>query len=206
LLDGRQLSFVFQAAPAGLNAVQQGSLGGGVVQPIAGPLDIQATVTDPATRAASSLPEAAKSSTVRVTLPIPPAAQARLQQDPTAQFAWLRELRVNGEFQGYLRIDTRYDPGTGTLSYDAPLSDLTGTLFLPAFIVPAYVQNFAPGLRIWSGPSVDAIDLGEAGPQFTIFTVVAPQIGARLFVYNPASQNYGWIDVQGIGPSGPPQT
>jgi hypothetical protein len=33
---------------------------------------------------------------------------------------------------------------------------------------------------------------------------VAPQVGQRLFVFSPVVANYGWIDVPGVGPSGPP--
>jgi hypothetical protein len=34
--------------------------------------------------------------------------------------------------------------------------------------------------------------------------VLAPQVAQRLFVLNPATGNYGWIDVAGIGPVAAP--
>lgn len=80
----------------------------------------------------------------------------------------------------------------------------SGTLFLPAVIVRSWVQNFDPDVHVYSGPTLDAIDYGIAGPQFTTFTVVAPQIAGRLHVFNPVTQNYGWIDARGVGPAGPP--
>jgi len=93
----------------------------------------------------------------------------------------------------------------GALSLRLPAGTLQGALFLPAVLVPAYVQNFDPEVHIYSGPGRDAIDYGLAAPQFTTFTVVGPQVGRRIFVYNPATQNYGWIDATGVGPvPGPP--
>jgi hypothetical protein len=29
-------------------------------------------------------------------------------------------------------------------------------------------------------------------------------VGGRILVLNTATGNYGWIDAQGVGPSGPP--
>jgi hypothetical protein len=105
---------------------------------------------------------------------------------------------------GYGRLPATFEPSTGSLVVLAPLGALRGTLFLPAVITPAFVQNFDPLVRMWSGPTSEARDFGLAGPQFTTFTVVAPQIVDRLFVYSPVVSNYGWIDVSGVGPSGPP--
>jgi hypothetical protein len=48
------------------------------------------------------------------------------------------------------------------------------------------------------------VDYGLAGPQFTIYTVVGPQVAGRIYVFNPTTLNYGWIDASGVGPSGPP--
>jgi len=88
----------------------------------------------------------------------------------------------------------------GTASLRVSLADLRGALFLPTTLVPAYVANFDANVHIYSSPFVGATDYGLAGPQFTTFTVVAPQVGSRLYVYNPATDNYGWIDVTGVGP------
>ena len=95
-------------------------------------------------------------------------------------------------------------PRTGGLNVSWVARALSGTPFLPAQVGPGYVQNHDPEVHIWSGPTRLAVDFGFAGPQFTTFTVVAPQVGARLFVYSPVVGNYGWIDVPGVGPSGPP--
>jgi len=85
------------------------------------------------------------------------------------------------------------------------MADLQGTLFLPAALMPAYVANFDAQAHIYSSPFASATDYGLAGPQYTTFTVVAPQVASRLYVYDPVTDNYGWIDVQGVGPVPPPE-
>ena len=77
----------------------------------------------------------------------------------------------------------------------------------PQTLSLAYIQNFDPRVHIYSGPcrcTADPIDFGPAGPQFTTFTVAGPQVGDRIYVYNPVTNNYGWIDSSGVGPAGPP--
>jgi hypothetical protein len=97
------------------------------------------------------------------------------------------------------------EPGGQFLRQEMTIGALQGTLFLPAVLTPAWVQNHNANIHVFSGPFANDVDFGLAGPQFTTFTVVAPQIGTRLFVFNAATLNYGWIDVAGVGPSGPPR-
>ena len=85
-----------------------------------------------------------------------------------------------------------------------PAASLEFTPFIPVVVTPAWVQNHDPLVHTWSGPTREARDFGFAGPQFTTFTVVAPQVAERLFVFSPVVQNYAWIDTAGVGPSGPP--
>ena len=58
--------------------------------------------------------------------------------------------------------------------------------------------------HIWSSPFKDGADFGVAAPQFTTFTVLGPQVGQRLLVYNPVTNNSGWIEALGVGPVGSP--
>ena len=90
------------------------------------------------------------------------------------------------------------------LVYRLPLSLLEGTLFLPVRLQPAQVSNFNGETHIWSSPFKDAANFGVAAPQFTSFTVVGPQVGQRILVFNPVTANYGWIDALGVGPVGSP--
>ena len=111
----------------------------------------------------------------------------------------------DGEVLGWTwSKDEVRDEATGTVTIPLSVAELQGTLFLPVSIQPGYVQNHDPLVHTWSGPTSLAADFGFAGPQFTTFTVVAPQVGLRLFVYSPVVDNYAWIDVSGVGPSGPP--
>ena len=65
------------------------------------------------------------------------------------------------------------------------------------------MQNFDLDVHLYSGPTHDALDFGpSAAPRFTTFTVVAPQLAGRLYVYDPISANYGWLNVSSLGPSG----
>lgn len=70
-------------------------------------------------------------------------------------------------------------------------------------IIPSYVQAFVPQVHVWSSPLTDAVDFGIAGPSGTVFTVLGPQVGTRIYVYNPVTNDTGWVDATGVGPSGP---
>jgi hypothetical protein len=72
----------------------------------------------------------------------------------------------------------------------------------PAGFQPFWVENFV-ATPIWSGPDNAALDFGLQ-PQFSSFLVVKPQTGSRLYVLNPRTNNYGYIDAEAVGPSGPP--
>ena len=56
--------------------------------------------------------------------------------------------------------------------------------------------------EMWSGPA-DAPGVSSFGPtsaQFCSFQVVQPPNGPRLYVLNPYSANYLWIDADAVGP------
>ena len=137
-----------------------------------------------------------------LTKPIVTLHMCVLQNPPNAdtQFAWLREVKVNGVFAGYFRDEAMFDASTNSLVTQVPAGSLSGTLFLPSFIVPAFVANFDASAHIFSSPFVDAIDFGVAGPQFTHFKVLGPQVIDRIYVFNQASQGYGWIEADKVGP------
>jgi hypothetical protein len=125
--------------------------------------------------------------------------------EPGAEFHWLHEVLEDGVFQGYTwSPDEVVDEETGTVTIPMPVSALQGTLFVPASITPGYVANYDPLVHMWSGPTREARDFGFAGPQFTTFPVLAPQVGLRLFVFSPVVNNYAWVDAMGVGPVGDP--
>lgn len=66
------------------------------------------------------------------------------------------------------------------------------------------MQLVDPNAELWSNPYADAVDFGPAGDHLSPFQVAPPQVARRVYVYDPASQNYAWIDAAAVGPSDPP--
>lgn len=71
---------------------------------------------------------------------------------------------------------------------------------------PFWVKNHQL-TEMWSGPSATPgnVSFGTTSQQFCSFQVVLPREGERLYVFNPYSQNYFWIDSTAVGPVGPPE-
>jgi hypothetical protein len=177
------------------------SIGGGAVVPLGRPIYINIFIKAAGGSTSPVPANLAAAAFVDITLPIvsPPTAQSL-----GGIFVWLSAVYEQGAFLGYVRPAADFNPATGNLTLHLPISSLQGTLFLPSVMIPATVQNFDPNAHIFSGWAANAFDFGSAGAQFTMFTVVGPQVGGRLFVYDPISNNYGWLDVVGVGPSGLP--
>lgn len=72
----------------------------------------------------------------------------------------------------------------------------------PAF-QPFWIENFKR-TPLWSGPGPSAVSFGVQ-PQFSSFLVVAAQTSGRLYVFNPKTKNYAFIEASAVGPSGPPK-
>lgn len=72
----------------------------------------------------------------------------------------------------------------------------------PTGFQPFWVENFV-ATPIWSGIDAAALNFGLQ-PQFSGFLVVKPQSGSRLYVLNPRTNNFAYIDADAVGPSGPP--
>ena len=179
-------SLRFDPTPGNLNVVQQGSLGGGIVTPLAAPFAIAVI--------APQAPDA----TIDLSLP-------SVKVGPGQAFGYLFSVNApDGSFFGYLRAPARFEPSTGRQTWPMTARALQATLFMPVVLTPAYVQNFSADAHIHSGPDAFAVDFGVAGPAFTTFTVVGPQMGNRIYVYSPVTAAYGWVDASGVGPSGPP--
>ena len=70
---------------------------------------------------------------------------------------------------------------------------------------PFWVRNHRI-TELWSGASVgpDTISFGATSGQFCSFLVVLPPEGDRLYVLNPYSRDYLWIDAADVGPAGAP--
>ena len=76
---------------------------------------------------------------------------------------------------------------------------------VPEPFEPFWVQNHRI-TELWSGASSgpDTVSFGATSEQFCAFLVVLPPEGDRLYVLNPYSQDYLWIDAAAVGPAGPP--
>jgi hypothetical protein len=170
--------------------------GGGRVEVVGAPLDIKLELHD---AAGALMAPAADVGSERVALTLPLLQPA----DPDSEFHWMYEVLENGIHLGYTRSTDEAAAGE-SVTISLRLDELQGTLFVPASITPGYVQNHDPLVHTWSGPTVEARDFGFAGPQWTTFTVAAPQVRDRLLVWSPVVSDYAWIDVAGVGPSGPP--
>lgn len=70
---------------------------------------------------------------------------------------------------------------------------------------PFWVKNHQV-TDMWSGPTEASgvVSFGTTSQQFCSFQVVLPPDGQRLYVFNPYSQNYFWIDAAAVGPAGAP--
>ena len=64
-----------------------------------------------------------------------------------------------------------------------------------------WVAAHAP-TALWTDPSAGAEWLADA-PQWTVFKVARPQVGDRLYVWDPRSDDYGWVDAWDVGPVDP---
>ncbi|MBI3970865.1 MAG: hypothetical protein HY332_06210, partial [Chloroflexi bacterium] len=175
---GLRLVVQYQPEPAAArtNEVVAGSLGGGVAQRIAPPIDLRLIAQDIPSGQERPVPEPIRPQEVFVALPVlvpssgdrrPPTAEAAGAASasavasaagalgvsvPQGEFAWLMEVREDDEFLGYYRLEGVFDVASNRLVYRVPVSLLQGTLFLPVVLQPAWVANHDPEVHIWSSP------------------------------------------------------
>jgi hypothetical protein len=187
------IAVAFDAAPPLENEVQAGSLGGGVVVPVARPIELRLDLRDSTGNPVRPDPDG---TTVDITLPVLPSPP-----DEAGTFAWLVATYDADGFAGYERPPAAFDPSTNQTTVSVSPAGLQGTLFLPTLIVPATVATLDADVRMWSTPWSDAVDFGPVGPALTDLVVVAPQVRGRIYVYNPVTANYGWVSATQVGPA-----
>ena len=93
-----------------------------------------------------------------------------------------------------------------TIAVPAQLTPTPVPEAAPVPFEPFWVQNHRI-TEMWNGPSsqADTVSFGATSGQFCSFLVVLPPEGDRLYVFNPYSQNYLWMDAVDTGPAGPPE-
>jgi hypothetical protein len=76
----------------------------------------------------------------------------------------------------------------------------------PVLFTAFWVKNFRE-TEMWSGPTEGSgvVSFGMTSQQFCSFLVSQPEENGRLYVLNPYSQNYFWIDADAVGPVGEPE-
>lgn len=65
-----------------------------------------------------------------------------------------------------------------------------------------WLQSHLPA-TLWSGPRWDAVAFGKER-KFSYFRVHGPQQAGRIYVWNPRTDNFAWVDAHVVGPSTPP--
>ena len=65
-----------------------------------------------------------------------------------------------------------------------------------------WVQTWQPA-ELWSNPGPTAVSFGMVRP-FTYLRIHGEAEGSRLYVYNPRTQNFAYVDAGKVGPSTPP--
>jgi hypothetical protein len=65
-----------------------------------------------------------------------------------------------------------------------------------------WLQNFRV-TTLWSTPNEDVDAYGQLR-QFSYLQAAAPPEGGRVYVYNPRTQNFAYVDLDDVGPAGPP--
>jgi hypothetical protein len=191
-----QLRIVINDAPTSADEGAINDPGTSAAQPLAAPFDLRLVTFDLTSGQPAEVPAGTAGSLIEVRLPLPVADLA-----PGDEVTWLMELvGPSGEFLGYVRPPSHLDPATQQLVLEVRADQLRGTLFLPVIWHTAYVRNFDPAVRIWSGPFADAVDFGVAAPQWTRMQILAPRLGGRLLVLNAFTGEPGWVDSDGVGP------
>src|SRR5262249_33873695 len=96
-------------------------------------------------------------------------------------------------------VATNFVDGTLTVTTQA-----LGSTVLVMTNPVGYVQTTAPDAALHSrfDPGT-SVQFGVRSP-FTFLQVMEPQVGARLLILDPDSNNYAYINAADVGPSGPP--
>ncbi|MBV8084129.1 MAG: IPT/TIG domain-containing protein [Chloroflexi bacterium] len=93
------------------------------------------------------------------------------------------------------------DPATGTITANLNfLGSVVGVVTNPV----GYVETLSPDTAIFSSFDPTTSQTFGSKPQFTPLQVVEPQIGDRLLVLDPETNNYTYVNAKDVAPSGPP--
>ena len=111
-------------------------------------------------------------------------------------------MQEDGQFLGYMRYPSTFDPQTNSLSFELTGQDVQTINALPVILSPSKVQTFQSDVHTYSSPFKDGVDFGVLGPAWNAYAVLAPQVGGRIGILNPDGSDMIWIDASGVGPAG----
>lgn len=96
--------------------------------------------------------------------------------------------------------------GSAPTATPAPSPAPSPTQSTATAFTPFWVKNYRI-TEMWSAPAGEAgaTSFGPTSAQFCSFLVSRAQDNARLYVFNPYSGNYFWIDAEAVGPVAPPE-
>jgi len=118
---------------------------------------------------------------------------------------------VASSVSGLLTSSSSAPTMAGVQSQTPATTAIAGGLNTPtpgaAEFSPFWVRNHEI-TDMWSGPEgqATAVSFGKTSAQFCVFLVVHPQDNARLYVLNPYSNDYFWIDEKSVGPADRPES
>jgi hypothetical protein len=192
---GIGLDVNYESDPVLSSDAQLGDPSLGHLHPVGKPIRLHVWSTDALTGADVPIDASMSSLLVPLRLPVigPP-----LQAD--GEFAWLEEVRQNGQFVGYRRLNTMFDGSTNTLQAQVSLGELDDTLLLPAVLAPAFVHAIDPDTRLMSSPFADGVDFGPLDHTDGLLQVENPNVAGYIYVFDPRSQSYGWIAADALAP------
>jgi hypothetical protein len=192
---GAGLDISYEPAATQVTNQELGDISFGRVHPLRAPIRLHVRTEDAATGTDVALAGDAAGEIVSVRLPVLGAALS-----PDGEFTWLAEVRQDGQFLGYKRLDTSYDPDTNSLTTWLSLGELNDRLLLPVRLAPTFATETDPAAHLWSSAFADADDFGQLSQPDTLLQIVGPQLGGRLYVFDAASATYGWIDAGALAP------
>jgi hypothetical protein len=64
--------------------------------------------------------------------------------------------------------------------------------------LPNSVRTRSAFVHVYAHEGPSAIDFGLVGPSGTALTVIGPALEGRVFVFNPVTENYGWVNLTDV--------
>ncbi len=97
--------------------------------------------------------------------------------------------------------NVKLDADAGTISVK---TQAIGSIMSVVAIGVGWGQTLRPDVQLHSSFDPATSTVFGTAKQFSYLRVLNPQIGSRLFVLNPETDKYAYVNARDLGPSGPP--